>query len=303
MKRILLTLVLLPLPIIGTHAANAAAVPARDTPLLGKYESTQDDFSRPTAVDISDDGAIAIADSVARHIRVRRAGASEWITLTGPDDHPLIAPAGVTWVADDALIVTDRATDDFALFSLNETQNAASNSDLAVTDAHGRVPAGLYRPAGVASYLDRVAVADTGNNRIVIANAGNTIALDSRGSEPGQFKRPLDVAFDEQGRLYVADTGNHRIQWFNSQGEFQGEFGSLGSDPGQFAFPMGLAFDSKGNLYVADTNNHRIQKIGPAQNVLQLIPEDPTQGNRIGHFNTPQGVAVDPYDNIFVADT
>ncbi len=63
------------------------------------------------------------------------------------------------------------------------------------------------------------------------------------------------------GNIYVADYNNHRIQVFDSDGNFVKKFGKQGSQDGQFNVPRGVAVDSNNNLYVADAGNVRIQKI------------------------------------------
>jgi len=68
---------------------------------------------------------------------------------------------------------------------------------------------------------------------------------------------------DSSGNVYVADTGNHRIQKFNASGEFLAKWGSEGTGDGQFDCPYGVAVDSNGNVYVADMGNDRIQKFKP----------------------------------------
>jgi len=70
------------------------------------------------------------------------------------------------------------------------------------------------------------------------------------------------VAVDSVGNVYVADTYNHRMQKFDSDGNFLTMWGSSGVGEGQFYYPSGVAVDSAGNVYVADTYNHRIQKFG-----------------------------------------
>jgi len=88
----------------------------------------------------------------------------------------------------------------------------------------------------------------------------------TEGSGDGQFRDIYGVAVDAPGgRVYVADTGNHRIQKFTSDGELVLEWGTLGEGDGQFWFPRGVAVASDGSVYVADTSNHRIQKfsMGP----------------------------------------
>ncbi len=67
-----------------------------------------------------------------------------------------------------------------------------------------------------------------------------------RGSGPGEFELPHALAFDSQGRLFVADRSNNRIQIFNQDGKFLAEWK-------QFGRPSGLAIDKNDTLYVSDT--------------------------------------------------
>jgi len=75
----------------------------------------------------------------------------------------------------------------------------------------------------------------------------------------GQFVYPNGIAVDSAGKVYVADSGNHRVQIFDSSGKYIAQFGSIGRGNGQFTYNNGIAVDSKGNVYVADSGNARIQ--------------------------------------------
>lgn len=79
------------------------------------------------------------------------------------------------------------------------------------------------------------------------------------GSAPGQLFNPRNVAVDENGRIYVADSGNHRIQVFDADGNPITSWGEFGAAPGQFNEPWGIEVDGE-YVYVADTWNYRIQK-------------------------------------------
>ena len=61
------------------------------------------------------------------------------------------------------------------------------------------------------------------------------------------------------GKIYVADASNRRIQVFDPDGTFLFTFGTYGSGNGQFDFPSDVAVDGVGRIHVVDTYNHRIQ--------------------------------------------
>ena len=122
----------------------------------------------------------------------------------------------------------------------------------------------------------------------------------SVGNGDGQFSAPDGIAIDSSGNVYVADTGNHRIQKFTSSGQFITKWGSLGNSDGQFYSPHGVAVDSSGNVYVVDTSNHRIQKFTSSG---QFITKWGSFGDDDGQFNNPYDLAVDSSGNVYVADT
>jgi uncharacterized protein (TIGR03663 family) len=133
----------------------------------------------------------------------------------------------------------------------------------------GTEPGQFTEPWGIAvDGEDNVYVADTWNHRIQKFTDGGQLLTywgvytDTLGqlTEPqGAFYGPRDIAVDGEGNLFVADTGNKRIQKFDPNGEPLGQWGGEGSLPGQFLEPVGIAIDEQDNVYVADTWNQRIQ--------------------------------------------
>ncbi|MBI2863327.1 MAG: TIGR03663 family protein [Chloroflexi bacterium] len=153
-----------------------------------------------------------------------------------------------------------------------------------------------------------VYVADTWNHRVqkfdselrFVAKWGENV--DTKGVAPGnggKFYGPRGIAVDGEGNLYVTDTGNHRVQKFNSRGEFLGAFGGIGSREGQFLEPVGIGVDVEGTIYVADTWNHRIQKFDKDFRFVAQIPVNGWEST--GVMNKPH-LAVEPAGNVLVAD-
>ena len=108
------------------------------------------------------------------------------------------------------------------------------------------------------------------------------------------------MAVNSTGAVYVADTGNHRIQKFTSLGVYAATIGSQGTGDGQFDSPSGIAIDSNGFIYVSDTGNNRIQKFSPAG---QFVTKWGTYGTGNSQFNGPRGLAFRSNGDIYVADT
>lgn len=121
----------------------------------------------------------------------------------------------------------------------------------------------------------------------------------STGSGNGQLKRPLGMALDASGNLWVADSQNNRIQEFNSEGKYVAQFGESGSKDGQFSEPKDLAFDAEGNIWVTDAGNARVQKFTPGGKYLTKFG---SPGTGQEQFVEPWGIAIDQAGNIWVTD-
>jgi sugar lactone lactonase YvrE len=119
------------------------------------------------------------------------------------------------------------------------------------------------------------------------------------GSGDGQFENPFRVTLDVSDQLYVADTGNHRIQVFASTGQFVRKWGSLGSAAGQFTNPADIAISPSFEIYVADAVNNRVQKF---DFFGVFLTQWGSAGTADGQFNAPTGVAVDSTGTVYVAD-
>ncbi|NOX63145.1 MAG: TIGR03663 family protein [Chloroflexi bacterium] len=126
------------------------------------------------------------------------------------------------------------------------------------------------------------------------------------GPGAGQLQQPRNMAVGPDGRIYVADSGNHRIQVFNPDGSYALDWGGFGAEPGQFNEPWGIAVSEDGRVYVADTWNHRIQVFDSEGNFITqwgaFVSTDGQLGE-MGVFWGPRAVAFDNEGNLLVTDT
>jgi SMP-30/gluconolaconase/LRE-like protein len=158
---------------------------------------------------------------------------------------------------------------------------------------------------------------------------GPTGSFGGSGSGNGQFNGPRGVAATG-ATVYVADTANNRVEYFDTSGNFQGSLASSPTAPtdvavagnSQFAagssgvvhwtlgLPLnawappgtsyGVAIDPGGNnFYVSDRQNGIIRKYDGAGNLLGTVG---SQGAGAGQLLHPEGMTTDAAGNIYVAD-
>jgi predicted membrane-bound mannosyltransferase/DNA-binding beta-propeller fold protein YncE len=141
-----------------------------------------------------------------------------------------------------------------------------------------------------------------------------TIAADpvfgTTGSEAGQFTGPRGLAVAPDGSIYVADTGNHRIQHFTPDGTIINTWGSFGAGDSTFTAPNGsfnepwsLAIGPDGSVYVADTWNHRVQKFTAEGEFITTWGYGISQTGDPFGFYGPRGIAVSEDGLVYVTDT
>jgi len=73
------------------------------------------------------------------------------------------------------------------------------------------------------------------------------------------FYHPAALGFDHQGRVFVLDSGNHRVQVFGASGDYVRTIGGPGDGPGELRDPQGMFVHADGRVWIADTPNRRIQ--------------------------------------------
>jgi len=190
---------------------------------------------------------------------------------------------------------------------------------LSYGDEEGPVQLARFRdPKGLAVVGGKVYVADTGNHRIRLIENGQVSTLAGSGSNgfldgpagSAQFRWPEGVAA-LAGKVYVADTGNHRIRLIeNGQVSTLAGSESLGFSDGpalsaSFRYPTSLALDPTGKVvYVADSQNNRVRAV--EKQVVTTVAGNDVGGFRDGsvdsaEFYWPYGVATFRTE-LYVAD-
>jgi tripartite motif-containing protein 71 len=98
--------------------------------------------------------------------------------------------------------------------------------------------------------------------------------------------------------VYVADSGNDRVERFNLEGGEALAWGTYGSGPGQFSYPRGVAANEQ-EVIVTDDDNHRVEKFSPEGT---FEAETGSAGDGPGQFGFPYGVSLDAAGDVYVAD-
>ena len=244
----------------------------------------------------------------------------------GTGEGQFIVPSDVTVTSNDRLIVVDKNNHRVQIFQLVAGSVCPSDTDKIVDGicfvkefgSFGIGNGQFSSPVGITTDAsDRIIVSDTNNHRIQIFEmvtentcpSGTDKIVDgicfvkefgSFGSGDGEFNLPQGITVDSSGNIAVTDQANHRIQIFDSNGNFITKFGSAGTGDGQFNFPPDITVDSSDNIILADKGNSRIQIFDPDGN---FITKFGSFGSGDGQFNSPEGITVDSGDRIIVSDT
>jgi len=204
------------------------------------------------------------------------------------------------------------------------------------------IPTFLHRALRSAGVLILIAVKASGQSGDSDRNYPNVVApiysFGGRGTEPGRLSQASGLAVGKDDLLYVADTGNHRVQRFAMNGLPRGSFGARGTGPSEFSFPCAVAAAPDGAVFVADGAG-RLQEFTAEGRFLRVweglrsprgvavtadrvyVSEGDLHrirffsrkggadgafgglGSQPGRFLSPEGVAVDEEGFVYVADS
>jgi uncharacterized protein (TIGR03663 family) len=190
----------------------------------------------------------------------------------------------------------------------------ATQKDMSLPSWYPSARMRLYLRKDLVNQLWNYGTAPTAEEIVADPYEGKGIQLEAdqifgfEGVEPGQFTRPRGIAVAPDGSLYVADTGNHRIQHLDREGNVLQTWGSFGDTStgqvpgGQFNEPWGIGVGPDGSVYVADTWNHRVQKFNREGEFVKMWGYF-GQAEAPEAFWGPRAIAVDQEGRVFVTDT
>lgn len=116
----------------------------------------------------------------------------------------------------------------------------------------------------------------------------------------GGFVSPWDVEVSPSGQVYVVENTGYCVQEFEPDGTFVRTWGNNGAGDGQFSVPKGVAVAPDGRVWVSDCGNNRIQ-IFEADGTF--VWKFGSSGSLAGEFSLPRGITIAPNGLVYVADT
>jgi DNA-binding beta-propeller fold protein YncE len=232
----------------------------------------------------------------------------------------MVSDGGLTTTEDVTINVTD--VDDSVLRTTTFLGKGGASGFMDGVGAAAR----FSRPKGIAILGDDMYIADTDNHIIrhvqistgavsIYAGKPGVTGFDDGSKTGATFDHPTDVAVDQSGVVYVADSYNHAIRKIDAGGvaTLAGN-GTAGltdqtGDQAQFEFPSGVAVTANGKfVYVADTRNNAIRKITDTGVVTTMVGNgtvgDVDGGSSVSRLNAPTDITINKTTNLlFVTDS
>ena len=287
-----------------TIRGSADVVPEAEEAALRRAltgsNSTSEGMGKPYAV-ATYRGRVFVSDSAERFVKVFDVPRARHYKIgDGDGDGALAKPLGLDVDASGTLYVADATAKTIVVYD----QDGRFLRKIAGPKFFDRLSSVTVTPDG-----ERIFVVDIGGvsselHRVRVFNARTgefLFDIGKRGTGPGEFNLPRDVAIGKDGQIYVVDGGNFRVQIFDRDGKYMGSFGTVGKQLGNFARPKEVATDADGNVYVADSAFGNFQ-IFTAQGDLLMYVGDRSEQDGPGKYMLPSGIAVDEDGRVYFVD-
>lgn len=235
---------------------------------------------------------IYIADPSARLVHKIDFIDNEVTYLTHSGSEPLASPVGVALDSFGNCYVTDSVKAKVYKYGPNAEYLGAIGDG--VID--------FQRPAGIAiGKNDYKYVADVLLNKIHVFDSKDRFLRDFPDPEYAkELNKPVNLAVDPAGNVYVTDAFNFSVKIFNASGKLVRTIGSAGDGPGTFARPKGIALDSESHVYIIDASFDNYQIFNQSGKLLLYVG---STGKKPGQFFMPNGIFIDREDRIYISDS
>ena len=219
-----------------------------------------------------------------------------------------IRPHGLTLGSDETLYCVDDKGHCIRKFTLDGQLLMTIGTPAKSAPLHSGQP--FNQPTKVAfdPRTDDLYIADGYGNAKVhkfSADGKHLFSWGEYGTDPGQFNLVHSVCTDSDGKVYVADRENHRVQIFDDQGNYLEQWNNLHR-------PCGLYIEGElayiGQLPTHLTVNADYPNIGACVSIHDLTGRrlarlgDVRPGEEPGQFTAPHGLIVDSHGNIYVGE-
>lgn len=246
-------------------------------------------------------GRIFVSDSAGNAVRVFDVAQGNYYKIGESEgEGQLTRPMGLDVDAAGNLYVADAIAKTVMIYD----SNSKFLRKVGGPKMFDRLSSVTVDPNGERIYVVDIGGVTSEHHRVRVFNARNGAHLHDigkRGSGPGEFNLPRDIAIGKDGQLYVVDGGNFRVQVFDKNGKYLKTFGTVGKQLGNFARPKEIAADRDGNVYVADAAFGNFQIFNPDGELLMFIG-DRSEQDGPGKYMLPSGIAVDEDGRIYFVD-
>jgi len=251
----------------------------------------------PNGIAVDSKNLVYIADSKVRAIFIVNVDTGEYSMIKHGSDARFQWLTGLVIDDSDRLFAADSGLRHVLVFDKNHKFEAA-------------ISEGLYDPGGLAIDNENrlLYVTDAEQDLVLVYDADPPFKLIRKlgkpgtkhtSTLPGEFAKPVGVAVDKDGNVFVSDTWNTRIEEFDADGTFIREFGEAGDGPGYFARPKGISIDADGHIWVADAVQDRVQVYTPEGRLLIWMGD---HGLLPGQFQSLANVMVDKNNRVLTTE-
>ena len=253
-----------------------------DQLIYGKEDDQSLQLSKPYGVRMWK-GRIYVCDIRNNCVTALDLRKHQVLVLGKSGAEPLQNPTDLAIAADGTKYVTDSGRGTIAIFDADDKRV-------------GTIGAKNMKPVAAAVYGDELYVCDFQGQSVQVLNrhTGQVLrTIGGPGSGPGQFVRPISVAVDSQGFVFVMDVMKCQLQKFDRGGKLVSAFGTTSSSVGGLVRPKHIAVDRDGIIYVVDAAFQNVQLFNQSGQPLTFFG---AAGTHPGAMYLPAGICVTDED-------